>query len=262
VGPRGGGRGVTMPADADDLRGFYERAYAPTADDERHGRWRALSAVAKADHVVRLAASIDRADPGAVAEIGCGDGAVLAELGRRGFGRTRVGFEISTAAAEMSAQRPEIDRAVAFDGDHIPAADGDYDLAFATHVLEHVPDPAPLLREIMRVARAVIVEVPLERNLSARRPAARAASQAAGHLQRFDRAQVRALVTDAGWRIRGEIVDPLALAVHLLDRRTPAAHAKGLAKWAVRRVLAVRPEVGTRLFTVHYALVAIPPDDR
>jgi SAM-dependent methyltransferase len=253
---------VTMPPGASDLRGFYERAYAPTADAERHGRWRALSAVAKADHVVRLAAAIDRRDPGVVAEIGCGDGAVLAELGRRGFGRTRVGYEISTAAVEMAAQRPEIDRAVAFDGEQIPAVEGEYDLALATHVLEHVPDPAPVLREIMRVARAVIVEVPLERNLSARRPAARAASQAAGHLQRFDRARMRALVAETGWLVRGEIVDPLGLAVHLFDRHTRGARAKGFAKWAVRRVLSARPEVGTRLFTVHYALVATPPGER
>jgi SAM-dependent methyltransferase len=261
VGARRGHR-VTTPADTGDLRGFYERAYAPTADAERHGRWRALSAVAKADHVVRLAAAIGRDDPGVVAEIGCGDGAVLAELGRRGFGRTRVGFEISTAAVEMAGQRPEVDDAVAFDGEHIPAGDAAYDLAFATHVLEHVPDPARVLRELTRVARAVVIEVPLERNLSARRPAARAASQAAGHLQRFDRAAVRALVAETGWDVRSEIVDPLGLEVHLFDRGTTAARAKGLAKWAVRRVLAVRPEIGTRLFTVHFAVAATPPDER
>ena len=47
------------------------------------------SAVAKADHVVRLAATIGCDDPAVVAEIGCGDGAVLEELGRRDFGGSR-----------------------------------------------------------------------------------------------------------------------------------------------------------------------------
>jgi SAM-dependent methyltransferase len=256
----GAGRrgGVTMPVQAGDLRDFYEEAYTADTDAERHGRWRAMSAVAKADHIVELAGAIGLSSPGVVAEIGCGDGSVLAELGRRGFGGRRIGFELSEAAVGMAGQRPEIAEATAFDGAHLPAADGAYDLAFATHVLEHVPSPAPLLREMMRVAAAVIVEVPLERNLSARRPAARAASRAAGHLQRFDRAAVRRLVTDAGWRVRADLVDPLGLDVHLFERDTLPAKGKGLAKWAVRRALTLRPEVGTRLFTVHYALVATP----
>src|SRR4051794_12046032 len=257
LGPLRGGR-VTMPSQAADLHDFYEQAYTADPDAERHGRWRAMSAVAKADHLVELAGAIGLRSPTLVAEIGCGDGSVLAELGRRGFGGRRIGFELSEAAVRIAAQHDEVDEAAAFDGAHIPAADDTYDLAFATHVLEHVPDPALLLREMMRVARAVVVEVPLERNLSARRSAARAASEAAGHLQRFDRAAVRRLVTDAGWEVRGDIVDPLGIEVHLFGRDSAAAKAKGLAKWAVRRMLSVRPEVGARLFTVHYALVATP----
>jgi SAM-dependent methyltransferase len=251
-----------MPARAADLHDFYEQAYTADPDAERHGRWRGMSAVAKADHIVELASAIGLRSPGVVAEIGCGDGSVLAELGRRGFGGRRVGFELSEAAVDMAATRSEIDEATAFDGERVPAPDRAYDLAFATHVLEHVPSPASLLREMMRVARAVVVEVPLERNLSARRPAARAASQAAGHLQRFDRAAVRRLVADAGWDVRADLVDPLGLEVHLFERHTAAARAKGIAKWAIRRVLTVRPEIGTRLFTVHYALVATPAAGR
>ena len=249
---------ASTPLGGADIRDFYESGYAPSAHAAKYGRWREMSAVAKADHVVRLASAIGLASPGAVVEVGCGDGSVLAELGRRGFGHTRTGFEISAAAVGMAAARPEIAEARVFDGDRLPVADGRFDLAFATHVLEHVPEPRPLLREMMRVARAVVVEVPLERNLSARRPAARAASAAAGHLQRFDRDEVRGLVTDAGWRVRGEIVDPLGLAVHLFDRDTPAARAKGAAKWALRRLLTVQPAIGTRLFTVHYAVAATP----
>jgi SAM-dependent methyltransferase len=259
TGRRGG---VTMPVQAADLHDFYEQAYSADPDAERHGRWRAMSAVAKADHVIELADAIGMRSPAAVAEIGCGDGSVLAELGRRGFGDRRIGFELSEAAVQMTAQRPEVAEAAAFDGEHVPAPDGAYELAFATHVLEHVPAPARLLREMMRVARAVVVEVPLERNLSARRPAARALSEAAGHLQRFDRAAVRRLVADAGWHVRADVVDPLGLQVHLFDRDTAPAKAKGLAKWAIRRVLTLRPEVGARLFTVHYALVATPAAGR
>ena len=96
------------------------------------------------------------------------------------------------------------------------------------------------------------------RNLSARRPAARAASEAAGHIQHFDRTAVRGLITGAGWQVRGEILDPLGRAVHLFDRRSLAARAKGTGKWAVRRAAAAVPPVGTRIFTLHYAAIATP----
>src|SRR3954453_18897032 len=135
---------------------FYENAYAPTADTERHGRWRALSAVAKADHVIELAREIGCDSPDVVAEVGCGDGSGLAELGRPGFGRPRMGFEISAGAVAIASERAEIDEASVFDGATLPRPDGAYDLVFATHVLEHVPSPAPLLREMTRVARALV----------------------------------------------------------------------------------------------------------
>lgn len=247
-----------MPLREADIAAFYRDAYAPSADAELHGRWRALSAIAKADHIVALATGAGLDSPGVVADVGCGDGSVLTELGRRGFGLRRVGFEIAAAAVEMAAGRAEIDEAAVFDGAHVPAADGAYDLVYASHVLEHVPAPAAFLREMMRVGRAVVVEVPLERNLSARRSVARAASEAAGHVQRFDRAAIRGLIDHERWEVRGEIVDSLGLSVHVFGRDALGAKAKGAGKWAVRRALASVPAVGTRIVTMHYAVIATP----
>src|SRR5213075_2506045 len=102
-----------------------------------------------------------------VLEVGCGDGALLAELADRGFAPTLAGFEISERAAEIARGRG-LDVEV-FDGSHLPAGDASYDLGILSHVLEHVRDPGELLRETARVCRAVVVEVPLEANLSARR---------------------------------------------------------------------------------------------
>lgn len=241
---------------ADQLQGFYEDCYTPGVDGDKYRRWRELGAVTKADHVVDLAARIGVIGTASVAEIGCGDGAVLAELGRRGFGQRRVGFELSASGVQLAAARAGIDEAHVFDGLRLPVPVGAYDVAFATHVLEHVPVPEALVAEMTRVCRALIIEVPLEANLSAHRPAARAASESAGHLHAFDRARVRRMVTDAGWRVRGEITDPLPREVHLFDKTTPAAKAKGYAKWAIRAGVGAVPGVAERLFTVHYALVA------
>jgi len=239
----------------DELHDFYEDCYTPGVDGEKHRRWRELGAQGKADHVVDLLRRAGGA-PERVAEVGCGDGAVLAELARRGVGTTHVGYEISASGVQLAARRPEIDEAHVFDGAHLPVADGAYDLAFATHVLEHVPDPEPLAAELLRVAGTVVIEVPLEANASARRPAARAASEGVGHLHRFDRRRMRAMVTAAGGRVVGELADPLPREVHVFGATTPAARAKGSAKWAVRAGLAAVPGLGERLFTLHYALIA------
>jgi SAM-dependent methyltransferase len=240
----------------DQLQDFYEDCYTPGVDGDKYRRWRELGARGKADHVVDLVTRAGLAAPASVAEVGCGDGAVLAELARRGFGTTHVGYEISASGVRLAAERPEIDAAHVFDGTRLPVDDQAYDLAFATHVLEHVPEPEPLVAELLRVCRMLVIEVPLEASLSAQRPAARAASEGVGHLHHFDRRRMRAMVTAAGGRVRGELADPLPRAVHLFGADTPAARAKGYAKWAVRAGLAALPGVGERLFTLHYALVA------
>ena len=155
--------------------------------------------------------------PQVVCEVGCGDGALLAELAGRGYGREHVGFEVSSEAARIAARGPSCAwrRSTASTSE----ADGAFDLGVLSHVLEHVPDPAALLRETARVCREVVVEVPLEDNLSARRPAKVAEAQRIGHLERFARADVHALAAAAGLRVAGERSDALPLAVHALRGR-------------------------------------------
>jgi SAM-dependent methyltransferase len=243
-----------------DLEEFYEASYSQP-NGEKYGRWRQIGAGAKADHVERLARSVGLNAPAVVAEIGCGDGAVLDALWSRGFGKARIGYEISTAAAALAADRPGVDEVHVFDGRSLPVADGMYDVVVCSHVLEHAHSPAALLREMARVGRWIIVEVPLEANLSARRPGARAASRAAGHLHRFSRRDVRGLVAGAGMRIEAELCDPLPLAVHLFDRTSRGSKVRGYAKWAIRTAVARIPTVGERLITLHYALAARSASD-
>src|SRR3954470_6019047 len=235
----------------EQIQEFYEQCYTPGADGDRHRRWRELGAEGKADHVAALVARAGLPAPRTVCEVGCGDGAVLAVLGRRGFGGERVGYEISASGVRLAAERPEIDAAHVFDRARLPVPTGTYDLVSATHVLEHVPDPAPLTGELLRAGRAAVIEVPLEANVSARRAAApaapggggapRAASEGVGHLRRFSRRAIRQLVEDAGGRVAAELVDPLPRAVHTFYARGGAARAKGTAKWALRAGAAAIP---------------------
>lgn len=238
-----------------ELRGVYERQYSVQgAEAARYGAWRALCAEGKADRVAALAASLPLWRRQMVAEVGCGDGVLLAALAARGLGERRHGFDISERAVALAGSRPEVARAERFDGLTLPASDRAFDLGVLSHVLEHVPDPAPLLRETGRACRAVVVEVPLEDNRFASRPAAERGREEIGHVHRFSRDDVAALAADAGLRVTAELTDPLSREVQSFWARTTAERSRALVKAAVRRGLfTLAPRTAERLFTVHYA---------
>ncbi len=246
--------------DSASLVRFYERAYShEAADAALYARWRALGAVGKAEHVIALCRLAD-VRPDDTLEVGCGDGALLCELHRRRFGGGLSGVEITEAAVAIARERAQIDSVELYDGLHLPAADGAYGLGILSHVLEHVPDPVALLREVARACRAVLVEVPLEANRSARRAVKREHAAEVGHLQRLDRQAVRAMVAHAGLRIAAELEDPLPLDVHRFFASSRRARAAGTAKWAVRASLhRLAPSLARRAFTVHYACLCLPP---
>jgi SAM-dependent methyltransferase len=249
----------TGPA-AGELRAFYEAGYsvADPAEAELLGRWRALGGRTKAGHVATLCDKVGLA-PRTVVDIGCGDGALLAALSDRGIGEVLDGFELSPKAADLAREKhvDRVRRVESFDGAHVPAADGAYELALLCHVVEHVREPVPLLREARRVARHVLVEVPLEANRSAARAVKRAEAARIGHLHAFDRAAVRALCALADLTVVAELTDPLSLAHHAFFADTSSKRARALVKAGVRRaVFRAAPMRSERLFTLHYACLA------
>jgi SAM-dependent methyltransferase len=263
------------------LAGFYEQTYtSDPAEAGRYARWRAFSAVGKAAHTITLC---ERAGlkPRSTLDVGCGDGALLCELRRRAFGGRLEGVEIAPAAVEIARARPEIDAVALYDGERLPFAEdarkpdahepdaraldvrgpAAYDLGILSHVLEHVHDPAQLLREVTRVCAAVVVEVPLEDNLSARRLSKRGHAAEVGHLQRLSRSAMRAIVARAGLRVADELEDALPRRAQTFFTQGPTAKAGASLKWAVRTGLhGAAPPLARRLFTVHYACLCLPVD--
>jgi SAM-dependent methyltransferase len=251
-----------MP-DPSELVRFYDEGYAQEpAEAALYAQWRALGAVGKADHVLALCARAGvwaGGHPINTLEIGCGDGALLSELHGRNFGGRLSGVEITEAAVAIARARPEIDSVELYDGARLEAPDGTYELGILSHVLEHVPDPPALLAEAARACTAVLMEVPLEANISARRAAKREHAAEVGHLQRLDRAGAIAIVARAGLRVACELEDPLPLSTHLFFATTPLARARATAKWALRAGLyRSAPSLARRLFTVHYACLCVP----
>lgn len=107
----------------------------------------------------------DRAAPRSVLDVGCGEGVLTHEwAGRLGDGRI-VGIDLDDDAlkAEWAKRtRPNLEyRCV--EATALPFADGEFDVATAIEVLEHVPDPEATVAEMARVAaRHLLVSVPRE----------------------------------------------------------------------------------------------------
>jgi 2-polyprenyl-3-methyl-5-hydroxy-6-metoxy-1,4-benzoquinol methylase len=106
-----------------------------------------------------------RAAPSSVLDVGCGEGVLTARWAEQlGTGRV-VGIDLEDAKLRREwalRPRPNLEFR-AMTAESLPFDDGEFDLATATEVLEHVPDPERTLSEMARVAsRHLLVSVPRE----------------------------------------------------------------------------------------------------
>ena len=88
-----------------------------------------------------------------VADIGCGNGAYLAELARRGHTGPLAGVDLSAGMLRAARNRAPAARLLAGDAAALPLRDGACDLTLAMHMLYHVPGPLAAVRELRRVTR-------------------------------------------------------------------------------------------------------------
>jgi SAM-dependent methyltransferase len=99
-----------------------------------------------------------------ILDVGCGEGFTMRELREGGVQAAMVGIDFSPGAlawnqAHHMAQSP----LKVADVHHLPFQDHSFDLVLCLEVLEHLPDSALGLRELLRVSRDyVLVSVPHE----------------------------------------------------------------------------------------------------
>ena len=117
--------------------------------------WRAIE--------VRVAAGEEYERP--MLDLGCGDGLVAQML----FGAAcavDVGCDPWALQLRQAARLDAYCHVDLADGQHLPYPDGTFATVFSNSVLEHIPDPTPVLREAARVLRPggqIIFTVPSDR---------------------------------------------------------------------------------------------------
>jgi ubiquinone/menaquinone biosynthesis C-methylase UbiE len=112
-----------------------------------------------------LAQLFAQAAPESVLDVGCGEGVLTHQWATQLGERRIVGIDLDDEklkAEWATRQRPNLEyRTLA--AEHMPFADGEFDMACAIEVLEHVPDPEHTVAEMARVARRhLLVSVPRE----------------------------------------------------------------------------------------------------
>ena len=137
-----------------DVKTAYDDFYA-----SKDVAWRMLGAKYKAQNIVDVCRGIQ---PKKILEVGAGDGSILHYLNEWKFGNELYALEISESGISRIEERnlSRVCEVTSFDGYKIPYPDDSFDLIILAHVLEHVEHERILLRELKRVAKFIVIEVP------------------------------------------------------------------------------------------------------
>ncbi|MDF1548085.1 MAG: class I SAM-dependent methyltransferase, partial [Bacteroidales bacterium] len=161
-------------------------------------KWRELGAKAKANNIISMAGTAKYTK---VLEVGAGDGAILKILNDKNFCTELFALEISESGIEKIKSRNlnSLKRVLLFDGYSTSFSDKEFDLVYCSHVIEHVEHPRILLREIKRISKNQIFEVPIDFSFSVDKKINHFLSY--GHINIYTPALFRFLLKSEGFEI-------------------------------------------------------------
>lgn len=164
--------------------------------------WRGLGAKQKFQNIIEITAGKTFKK---VLEVGAGDGSILKLLGDNHFAQELHAVEISeSGVVQIKAKNIELLKSIQlFDGYTLPFEDKSFDLVILSHVLEHVEYERLLLREIHRVAKQLVIEVPKDYRFGAERKLAHFLSY--GHINLYTPTSLKFLLMTENFKIEREL---------------------------------------------------------
>jgi SAM-dependent methyltransferase len=147
----------------------------------------------------------NQASPKTILDVGCGEGVLTHKWAQRPGVERIVGLDLEDPVIQAEwakRQHPSLEYRIN-KAENLPFADGEFELASAIEVLEHVPDPAHTVAEMARVASQwLLVSVPREplwRGLNMARGAYwKDLGNTPGHLNHWSKRSFVALLSQHG----------------------------------------------------------------
>ena len=196
--------------------GFYEK------NDEG---WRKLGAKYKAQHIIDVCAGRQF---DSVLEVGAGDGSILQILAEKKFASQYSATEISQSGVDriLSLDIPNMQSVLVFDGYHLPYKDDEFDLVILSHVLEHVEHERLLLRELKRVAKMCVIEVPKDYRFGVDQRIKH--FLAYGHINVYTPTSLRYMLLTEGFKITNDLTSMITPDVTRFNKYINQKKNKGL----------------------------------
>jgi ubiquinone/menaquinone biosynthesis C-methylase UbiE len=146
-----------------NLEKVYDNQYLSENEE-----WRRIGAKTKAKNILDIFPQESNGIK--VLDLGSGDGSVLKLLSENNaFSSFSIySLEISESGIDKIKNKNinNLKEILKFDGYKIPYDDLYFDIILCSHVIEHVENPRILLREIKRVAKSHIFEIPIDFSFS------------------------------------------------------------------------------------------------
>jgi ubiquinone/menaquinone biosynthesis C-methylase UbiE len=203
-------RETSMPTISLEINVEETRYEAPT-------EWRMLGGRGKADHIIKLCQQ-HNIKVTRLLEVGAGDGAILKCLSERRFCGEMHALEISESGVDtiLGQKIPGLISCQKFDGYNLPFEDNHFDLIVLSHVLEHVEYERALLRELRRVSRHQVIEIPMDCN-ALNDEVYHLLGPSYGHINAHTPDSLRFLLSMEGFAIVGELLGQYSLELQEYD---------------------------------------------
>lgn len=148
--------GMSRPPTIQDVRAFWNGSMNGTAGDDAPEHYAALDAQRYAlQPEISRYAQFSRWRQKRVLEVGFGTGADLMRFAR--VGAEIVGIDLALTGAQVAQKRIEHEgssaRVLVANAEHLPFADGSFDLVYSWGAIHHSPDTPGAVSEIHRVLK-------------------------------------------------------------------------------------------------------------
>jgi ubiquinone/menaquinone biosynthesis C-methylase UbiE len=209
---------------SDEVKSAYDNFYT-----QSDSTWRMLGAASKAGNIIEVCKNLN---PVKVLEVGAGDGSILHFLNERKFGEELYALEIADTGVALIKERglSRLKDVQSFDGYKIPYGDDTFDLVILAHVLEHVEHERILLRELKRIAKNIVIEVPLDYRFGVDKRIKHFLDY--GHINMYTPTSLRFLLKTEGLEIIADHVSMTPASTikfnEFVNRKTPKSFSKNL----------------------------------